>query len=123
MAFDQQQELRTRAESAIWNRYQDRRKEDLKTVLSTESGRRFIATLFKVTNLRKNIWNTNGSEKDRLLGRRSVACDIMDEITNPKYADELYPLYQKLEQEDVADGIFLESEIEKIVGQYTKERQ
>jgi hypothetical protein len=121
-SFDQEAELRTRAEQKLWNRYQDRRKDDLKTVLSTEAGRRFIATLFKLTNVRKNIWNTNGSEKDRLLGRRSVGCDIMDEIMSPKYADELYPLYQLLEKEDVADGVFMESEISKIVAQFIEKR-
>ena len=120
--YDKDKELRQRAEELLWNKYQSRRKDDLKVVLSTEQGRRFIATLFKITNFRRDIWNTNGSEKDRLLGRRSVAVGIFDEITNPQFADELYPLYQLLEKEDVMDAVAQESEVQKTVAQFTKAR-
>jgi|SRR5665213_1894047 len=115
-------ELRQKAEIRLWNKYQDRRKEDLKTVMMTEAGRRFLATLFKVTNFRGSVKNANGSEKDWQLGRQSVSCDIFNEIKSPKYSDELYPLYQKLEQEDIADAVFLESEIQKEVAQFREKR-
>ena len=118
MEFDNREELVKRANKVIWDKYQDRRKNDLKVVMSTVEGRRFIAHLFGLLNFRKDINNVNGSEKDRLLGRRSVCVMIFDDIK--QYG--LYDLYQQMEREDVELQQSEELEAKKLVESFPKGR-
>ena len=116
MAFDQDKEVYDRANKVIQDKYLDRRKNDLKSIMSTQEGRRVIAGLFAVTGFRSDIIIDNASKRDWLLGRRSVAVAIFNELRAP----ELYPLYQLMEKEDVDQQNFDEVEKKKLVDTFQK---
>ncbi|MDE2099517.1 MAG: hypothetical protein KGL39_19855 [Patescibacteria group bacterium] len=118
MAFNEEQELRERADKLLQAKYFTRRKDDLKAIMSTQEGRRVIAGLFAVTGFRSDIIIDNASKRDWLLGRRSVAVAIFNELKHP----ELYPLYQLMEKEDIEQQNFDEAEKQKSIETFRKGR-
>ena len=113
-------DLQTKVNQKLYEKYQDRRKHDLEVVLSTEEGRRFLAGILEKTKFQMDIPVDNASKRDYLLGRRSVAVDIYQEIKSPENAETLYPLYEKLIREDIEDQNLQEFEKQKLIESFQK---
>lgn len=116
MAFDNNAELKAKAQQAIWDKNTERRKLQLESVMNSKDGRAVLALLFQKLEFRGDIPTDNSTKTSYLIGRRSVAVELFRDIKN--YG--LYDLYQLLEKEDVELQQLEELEAKKIVEQYQK---
>ena len=113
-------QLQQKVNQIIYDKYKDRRKNDLAKVLSTEEGRRFLFGILHATNFQGQITVDNASKRDYLLGRRSVSVDIYEMIKQPENADVLYPLFEQMLREDISLQNEEEAEKKRLVESFLK---
>ncbi len=61
-------------------RLNERRADDLKTILSTIEGRRWMWNFLGACNLFQSPWADSGSKLAKNVGKQEIAQDLMNEI-------------------------------------------